>query len=364
MSYKSKMRAYLRAFDLRTYLKEHDQTPQVHGGEWAIDCPGCSAIGKNKKLWVQVDDKVDKGRPKRAGNWICYYCGDGGGDVLSLIRWLEDCTLFRAVEVLTTYRIEGRKVADLRMLVQDTLFGVAEIEPTWDDVELPEMALPAGFERARKPLHPYLRERGISVKRARKFGLGIIPTATPSKLRNRLVVPVQMHGRTVLWVARYMRARPPAGVKKTLYPYGGKPGRVLFNYDEAQTAHVLYLVEDVFSAMHMSEGLREGEGVMATLGTSLSQYQMELLLKTDADEIVILWDLDPDAKPGQSGYEKAIKLAGRLCEFWRVRVPKLPDTRDPDELTHKHRRKIVRRARVMDESTAWKVAARDRLARG
>ena len=360
MNYKSsRFRAIQRAFDLRMYLKECDSDPKEHGGEWSIDCPQCAPQGKSKKLWVLVDDKMTPKGPKRAGHWICYYCDESGTDVLSLIKWIEDCNLFRAIEVLMTYQVEGKRVSDLRKLVQDTLFGVQEIEATWDEAELPEMDLPVGFRAVAvgSTIPPYFAERGIKRKRALRYGLGYVPKASHSKHRNRLVVPVTMSGRTVLWVARYMQPKPPAGVKKTLYPFGGRPNRVLFNFDRAKTCERVYLVEDVFSAMHI------GRCAMATLGTQFSQYQMELLLRCAADEVVIVWDRDLKAKQGQSGYEKALKLGQRLAEFWRVRVVKLPDDRDPDELTRAELDELVEGTTVLDDATAWQATVRQRLDR-
>lgn len=350
-----KFRALLRAFDIRTYLKEHDSQPKEHGGEWSIDCPQCVSEGKEKKLWVLVEDKATK----KAGHWICYYCQEGGSDVLSLIRFVEDCTLFQAIEVLASHRVDGRKVSDLRKLVQDSLYGVQEIETQWDEAELPAMDLPFGFRPVTEDsvMPPYFKTRGITRKRALRYGLGYVPKASTSKHRNRLVVPIGMGGRNLLYVARWMKPKPPDGVKKTVYPFGGKPNRVLFNYDRAKSCRRVYLVEDVFSAMHI------GKAAMATLGTQFSQYQMELLLKTSAEEVVIVWDRDPKNKPEHRGYEKALKLAPRLAEFWRVRVVKLPDDRDPDEMTRAELDALVEATPVLDDTTAWRAAVRDRLDR-
>lgn len=349
-----RIRAAQRAFDLRAYLRSHDNAPIDHGGEWSIDCPHCHPAGKLKKLWVLVEAKRGAKGMKYPGHWICYYCDSGGKDVLSLIQWLEDCPLVKALESLNAFTTDGKRAINLRQLVQDTLFGVTDYEP-WIDEPLGEIALPDGFTEPTVELPRYFHERGITPKRVARYGLGYVPKDYPSKHRNRLVVPVYLHGKRVLYVARYMRAKPPGDTKKTVYPFGGRPNRVLFNYDRAKDCRRIYLVEDVFSAMAI------GRGAMATLGTQFSQYQLELLLRTSADEIVIIWDRDTKAKKGQSGYEKALKLAPRLAEFWRVRVVELPDDRDPDELPRRELRQLVEATPVLDAQGVWSTTVRQRL---
>ena len=99
-------------------------------------------------------------------------------------------------------------------------------------------------------------------------------------------------------------------------------------------------MEDVFSAMHL--GMGGGAVAMATFGTSLSTHQLDLMLRSSAQEVVLLWD--PDATRQHTGsckrtpcpdcrrVKKTWELAERLAQFWEVRVPLLPDGHDPDDL--------------------------------
>lgn len=343
MKLKARMRALIRLFDVRAYLKVYDPDGKDYGGEVAVRCPVCEREGK---LWVLCTDK----ETKKAGHWICYYCDQGGNDVVSLVRRLEDCSLFDALEILISHQEDGRQATDLHMLIQDTLFGVeGAIEPHWDDTPIVPVPLPVEFRRTKDvTAHRYFAIRGISQEQADRYKLG---TCKDGKYAGRLVVPVSLHAQQVFFIARYMRKKPPKGVKKALYPHGAKAGRVLFNYDVAKKYTRVYLVEDVFSAMAI------GKHAMATFGTSLSQYQLDLLLRSAAQEIIIMWDRDDGAKPGQSGYEKAQKVATRLAEFYRVRNVRLPDARDPDEIPRKERMQLVKATPVLDESSAWRAAA-------
>lgn len=341
MKLNARMRALLRTFDLRAYLKKYDPEHKDYGGEIAVKCPKCD---RDAKLWVLVQDKPNK----KAGQYLCYYCGSeevGGKDIISLVRCIEDCSLFQALEILTAHQGDSQTF-DLHMLIQDTLYGVEELEAKWDTTPIEPVPLPEEFRRVKDvSKYPYFETRGITQERADTYGLGVVKIG---KYANRLVVPIVMDGKQLFWVARFMRTKPPKGIKKTLYPFGARPNRVLFNYDVAKKYERVYLVEDVFSAMAI------GPHAMATLGTQFSQYQMDLLMRTNAQEVIIMWDLDPSAKPGQSGYEKAMKLAPRLAEYWDVKCVKLPDERDPDELTKRERVKLVRKTPLLTEATAWR----------
>lgn len=332
------LRAVQRAFDVVAYVKGKDPEHKDYGHNVAVRDPVC---GKAQKLWVLSQDKADK--RARAGSWVCYYCNEGGREPLALVKRMEDCNTFRALEIMTTLQKGGKLLVDLRELVMNTLYGVEDLDDTWDTRPLPKVALPPEFKTNGAASLPYFAERGIDTTKVKRYGLGY---CKDGYFKNRLVVPVVLHGEHTFFVARYMKAKPPEGVKKTLYPKGATPGRVLFNYDSAKTCERVYLVEDVFSAMHL------GRAAMATLGTQFSQYQLDLLLRTSAHEVVIVWDRD--------AIDKATKLAERLAEFYTVRVVELPDARDPDEFSRAEIAAMVAGAPVLDAGAAFRshVAAR------
>lgn len=336
-----------RAFDIEGYLKQIDPNAKRYDANIAIRDPHC---GKEGKLWVLV---TDKSNGTKAGAWICYYCNESGMTPLDLVRRVEDCNLFKAIEIMTQHQLGNKPLADLRELVLQTLDGVSETEE-WDDKPMVPVSLPREFVRNSRKLPAYFKKRGITLKRSERHNLGWCDTGY---FANRLIVPVYDHkNEQMFFVARYMKAKPPKGVKKTIYPKGCHPNRVLFNYRRAKKQDRIIIVEDVFSAMAV------GKEAVASFGTSFSQYQLDLLLKTSATEIVIIWDLDAGAKKGQSGYEKAQKLAMRLSEFWTVRVVKLPDERDPDEIPRDELNELIEASEVLDQRAAFKSYVLSRLA--
>lgn len=356
-----------RAFDTERYVLDRFPDAQRSGGNLIVACPRC----EKQKLWVLVVDRDDV----RAPAWRCFSgdCGDSGRTALSLVRRLEDCDMFSALEQITRFQKGNQPIVDLRRLVEERLAGEVEV---WRDegelVSLPDQFIPVRADHRRKDLPSYFAERGIGPKKALRYGIGWCESGY---YRDRLVVPVTRGDDTAFFVARYMSQRPPMcaardlpcrrcggedehkRLKKTLYPKGAKPGRYLFNFDRARHCETIRIVEGVLDAVHV------GKSAVATFGTSLSQYQLELLMKTSARELVIIWDRDPGAKPGKSGFEKAQALADRLADLWRVRVVKLPDERDPDEHTRESLLELEMDAPVLDSAGARRTYVIGRLER-
>lgn len=328
-----------RAFDVERYVLDNFPDAQRSGANLIVTCPRCD----KPKLWVLTLDRDGV----RACAWRCFAkeCSDSGRSAISLIKRLEDCDTFRALELIVKFQKGNEPLIDLRRLVEERLAGEVEV---WDDrdtrVPLPDEFLPVGFGWKWKDLPPYFKERGIGPKKAHRYGLG---WCDEGYFENRMVIPVWSGGEVAFFVARYMNAKLPKGVKKTLYPKGSRPGHHLFNYDRARACSTIRIVEGALDAIHL------GKTAVATFGTTLSQYQLELLMRTAASEIVIIWD--PDA------YDKALELADRLSDLWAVKVVKLPDGKDPDEISRDELRSIEEASPWMDRRAAFKSYVLGRL---
>lgn len=336
-------------FDLKAYV-EAQEFKDV-GQNWAITCPHCE---KPEKLYILKEDKRDQrtGEKVPRGTFVCYYCADvegtgTGRGILSLIEYLEDLSFYEAVKRLA----EGGTQSD-QSFAEAVGEMLAQLEDVDDDdaddskpLAIPEVELPASFRPiTAKNAPPYLRERGISIARAERYRLGFCRSGY---YRKRLIVPTYLGGRLVSFQARYMREKPPQGIKKTIFPKGAKTGQVLFNYDQAKRCNRVVLVEDPFSA------IRIGRIALCSFGTHLSRGQFELLLNSAAREVVVMWDRD--------AIDKAFALSERLAQFWKVRVVKLPDDRDPDEHKTKTLVKMINAARPMDMTDAFAANVKQRL---
>ena len=336
------LRRLERRFDLEAYLKQFD--PVVYGDNVAVRCPVCE---RPEKLWVLMKDTRKPEGMFYAGSFICYYCygvdQDGlGRGPLQLIQWLEDCNFIEGLRHLSQGAQFDREL-DFVQAVEEALRTTEDDDE--DEYEMKAVALPEEFIKVLPRRRPkYIRERGISAKRAMRYGIGFCERGY---YRNRLVVPVIMDKQVVSFAARFMQKVPPDDVKKTLFPKGCKTGRMLFNYDVAGRRKQVIIVEDVFSAMAV------GQRAVCTFGTSLSQHQLELLLYARCEEIVVIWDHD--------AIEKAYKLVDALREFWDVRIVELPDSRDPDEHTRDALNDFIAAATPVTAYSAFAGLAREKI---
>ena len=335
-----------KRFDLDTYLDQFEYT--MSGDNAVLDCPTCDGV---KKLYVLTKDKDLQ---TRRGSWICYKCNDheggSGRSCLSLIEWMEDLDFVDAIKRLA----EGGTSADSDFVASVEKL-MAAFETTDDEEPIPTIALPDEFQLV-DPGHvpPYILERGISVERAQRFRLGY---CRRGKYKNRLVAPVHFNGACAGFQARWMAAVPPEGVSKTKHAKGAKMSRLLYNYDVARHAERIVLVEDPWSAIKI------GRSGVCSFGTSLSASQLELLMRSNAREVTIIYDLDPNAAEGASGYEKSLAIAERLSSVVPTRAVKMPDERDPDEHTLASLRNLIARTPLLTANAAWAARVKRSLAR-
>lgn len=319
------------SFDAKAFLE--DRSPEKSGADWAIDCPECGQQGKRLKLHVAVEQKISGGRVRNPGTWICFFCEeDNHGSAIDLVMKLEDCSFFKAIDVLRKFSKYADRIVDVEKYIQKLL----EEEPaqglkseTPPSCALPKDFIKAGNRTRQMEFPKYFTERGIDIRMAKLHGLGF---CVRGKYANRLIVPVTRKGKLAAFQGRFMRKSPPEGVKKYLNDFGsGKTSASLFGADLAKKrkASTCVLVEDNFSAMFVTK-LKEDMVGVSLRGTNFSsgdQGHLSILAETGAEEIVVCLDNDASAK--------AEKIASVLSPLFKVRMLSLPDARDPDEYNGK-----------------------------
>lgn len=339
-----------KRFDLMRYLEQFEFV--MSGNNAVLTCPQCERDGK---LYVLTEDTLDvSGEMKIRGTWICYYCRDrdGGGTgrtCLSLIEWLEDLEFLDAIRRLA----DGGTSVDADFIgAMEKAFASLEDEEADDkSVPIPTVALPKAFVPIdERHYPPYAAERGISPKRAMRFGLGY---CRRGYYENRLIAPVFFEQRVVGFQARYMKKKPPIDpetgkrIKKTKHSKGAKLSRVFYNWDEAQHQRRVIVVESPWAVIKIG---RQGAG---SFGKHLSSAQLELLLRSNVEEIVFMWDRDADHAAGKGGYDKSVAFAEKLAPMIAVRCVRMPDSRDPDEHKLARLRKLIRQTPLLSANDAW-----------
>jgi DNA primase len=287
--------------------------------------------------------------------FMCFGCGVGG-DVFRFVMQIEHLSFVEAVKF-----IAGR-------------YGVALPEPSASAPAVPAsnadilrkaMTETVNFYRRYllessegKPALKYLRERGVTDATIARFQLGFSPangdaliqhmknqSCTPQVLeecglvkrsedgsriydnfRGRIMFPItDVQGRTVAFGARAMGDKPPKYLNSPetkLYNKSRNLYGLSFSKEAIKVSDQAILVEGYMDfVIPFQYGV---ENVVASLGTSLTPQQVELLGRYTREVVV---SYDPDSA-GLAAAQRSLDLF--LEGDFRVRVLRLPAGQDPD----------------------------------
>lgn len=232
---------------------------------------------------------------------------------MDLVQALEDCSKRQALQVMARFQGDGLFSGPLLPPTQETASASASrpgpILPKTVTSQFPTMHL------------EYLTSRGFDpVTLIQKYKL--LACHTIGKYRFRIIIPIIMNGQTVSFVARDITGKAE---KKYLYCPNYQsivPRReTLYNIDNAKRNIVI--VEGPFDVW------RIGDGAIATLGTSVSDGQVELLLTKNPEKVFVLFDQDASQGTDSPAFKLANTLSG-LIPY--VEVLELVDEGDPGEM--------------------------------
>ena len=165
----------------------------------------------------------------------------------------------------------------------------------------------------------YLRRRGFDpILLQSKYGL--TGTGIAGDWKYRIMIPIFYQGRLISYQGRDITDKQKLRYK-TLSPEKSviNPKHILFNLDNCRT-NTVCVVEGVFDVFRM------GDGFAATLGTSMTEYQIKLL--SDYGRVIFLFDPEPAAQ------ERARRAAGKLAALGVfAELIDLEIEKDPGELT-------------------------------
>ena len=257
--------------------------------------------GDNRRAFV-----VDR----RKGLWRCFSGCDRGGDVVELVRALNQCSYRQAALYLA--QVEG---------------GLPPA-PTSGPLPAAPSARPfLPFTRT-LPLdhhHSALSARGLRPRTAARFevgawhGRGMLTGCVAFRLR-------APDGRPWGYMGRRMHPQDVARRGKWVLPTGLPKGELLYGFVQAgpQLHRGLVVVEGAWDVLRLHQ---LGVPAVALLGVRLSQTQRRLLHR--APKLVLM--LDSDA----AGRRAAAHIQRQLQQSIPTRTVQLPPGRDPDQLSDK-----------------------------
>jgi DNA primase len=305
--------------------------------------------------------------------WHCFGCGEGG-DIFSFVMRRESLTFPEALKRLAakagieiderTTREDARKAKLREVLEQAIAFyhvvltqskvGALALEYlhkrgfTDETIEKYQLGwAPDGWDQMIKMLQS---RRQVNVADLAEVGL---TSSRPNsrgaydKFRSRVIFPIRDASGAAVGIGGRILPGTPMAANADAPKYLNSPATVLF--DKSRT---LYLIERARGDMRkqdeavLVEGYTDAlmahqagfENVVASLGTALTPSQVAVIARY-AREIVLAYDVDPAGQhAGSIGGAELFRLIGALAaeetgvEITRVRVARLPEGKDPDEV--------------------------------
>jgi DNA primase catalytic core len=309
-------------------------------------------------------------------SWKCFGCGLGG-DVFSFVMQRDGVSFPEALRVLATkagveidertkredaHRARLRDVMETAIaFYHQVLTSTSQGKPALDylkargftdeTIESAQLGwAPEGWDTMSRKL---VEKRGIRPDELVEAGLAS-PARSPSrgvgvidKFRGRVLFPIRDQNGSPTGLGGRILGSEGEGGRDTGPKYLNTPGTPLFDKSRS-----LYMIDKAKGAMRKSgqavivEGYTDAlmahqagfDNVVASQGTALTPGQVALLTRY-AKRIALAYDVDPAGqKAGTFGAQALQSLIGQLAatesgiELDEVRVVRLPDGKDPDEV--------------------------------
>lgn len=273
------------------------------------DCPFC---GKHDKFGVNL----------YLNRTNCFVCGNHGTPMNTILQ----------VSGAQTYR------EALSLLNTEELFKYTD--PEMDFLEENPIELPQGFVRLKygdsivgDAICKYVEGRGFSVSTLAKKGFGY---CEDGDLFGYLIMPFYVNNKLAYYHARNVYGNGPKFKNPEISDVGIGKSLLLYNIDALWMYKTIFLVESVLNAETL------GDKALATGGKKVSDYQLNLFLRSPVENIVVL--LDPD------GWDDALKIGFKLVYEKNIKLCRLPEETDVNSLGRKRTINIIYKNRYLTHS--------------
>lgn len=186
-----------------------------------------------------------------------------------------------------------------------------------EDTEEKPANSPLTFELQLDANHSFLKDRKVSKELVETFGLGV---AKRGSMKDRLCFPIHNDiGELIAYSGRWVLEELPEGTPRYKLPKGFEKRLVLFNLNrviEERTRlaeegvdldNTIVIVEGFWSVLRLHAF---GVPVVSTFGDSVSEEQVDLLVRAGFKNALLIFDGDAG---GRAGTEQALPvLASRL----------------------------------------------------
>lgn len=235
------------------------------------------------------------------GLWFCH-SGCGGGDAYTLVQLMENCDFPTAVKRISTIfevDIENMQITERKE------HWKKEVESF---IKLMQRRKNKGFKpyNIDVEIHKIISFRDFTEGTLNHFGVGFIKSMTLQgkekqyELHDRLYFPI--YNKSTLIGCSLRRTKTKDFPKWSHQPNGLITGDLLYNYESIIGKSVAVLVEGMPDVLAYYE---IGVNAVCTFGAHLTKEQLNLLIKSGVEEVVLSYDGD---KAGREAHVKASKL--------------------------------------------------------
>lgn len=256
------------------------------------DCPDC---GKALKFGVNLyKDKSN-----------CFSCGYNPRPI-QLIKDIEGFS-----ENYEVYKLLGN------------LEGITYAHQEAEAYQLKEnTVLPDGYRNLlrgksilAKSARAFVKRRGFDVNKMALKGWGY---GTKDKYQGYLIMPIYQENRLVYFNARLYCGYGPKFNNPPIDDFGLGKSFIIYNIEALYTYKTVWIVESITNAETI------GDNASAMSGKALSAYQINEIIKSPCEKLIIALDRD--------ALDWSIDLAFKLIDYKRIKILVMPENKDINDL--------------------------------
>lgn len=218
-----------------------------------------------------------------------------------------------------------------------TFEGATYLETPQEYLEEKDAKLPEGYKllsignsRIAKLARNYMKNRGFNILSLSMKGVGY---CTKGDYMGRIILPFYEKGKLVYFNARKFIDSGPKFKNPSLEEFGVGKNLLIYNVDALAIYKRINIVESITNSLTL------GDSTISLGGKIMSAYQTSKILRSPVKEVVII--LDSDA------YEYAIKAALAISPHKKVKLVRMPENLDVNDIGKKETLKIIKQHKFL-----------------
>lgn len=288
---------------LTQYFKQKWGMMDYRNGWLKGECPFCGKV----KFGVSIHDS-------RAN---CFSCGNYHSPIKVIMELENFATKPEVYNYLKAF--EGIDFLQPKIELRE-----------WKKVELPESfkLLALGNSMLGDKARDYMRNRGFNINSLSAKGIGY---CTRGPYAGFIVFPFYQNGEIVYFIGRQFIQLWEKFKNPSVEDFGIGKSMITYNADSLLIFNKIYCVESITNCLTM------GDNSIGTLGKKISDYQLSLIYRSPAKEIIIGYDDD--------AITESIRLGLKMVYHKKVKILNFPEKQDINDLGKKAVKKIEKAAK-------------------